>query len=813
MKKIFLFFLIFLSFFSFAQRPDSKGKIGVLTGSVLDSLTKKPLEYCAVRIVSTLDSSVVAGIYTDEGGDFLLDQIPFGKYHVKISLLNYKTKWIDNLIFSVENFDRTLGVIRLDIDQAQDLDEIQVVANKKLLTTSFDKKVYDVSADLSSVGGSVNDVLNNVPSVEVDQDGKISLRGDGNVTILIDGKPSVLSGGSGKSLLDALPAELVERIEIVTNPSAKYDPDGTSGIINIVLKKNKYKGINGNVSVSAATGDLYNGSASLSVRNSKFNFYGTYAYRHYEGERNNYGLMNRYFGDSLFRLNQNRLGTDYNAGNTLKFGTDYFINTRNTIGLSLTGNNGERNRYGDLVNTQLDSLDNILLKWNRESFDPSKQLNADINLNYKHDFKEDKGMLTFDITQSIAQDTTGGDYNQSYDPSYSIRLPYSQKLGNKEVSKFTTAMLDFTHVYPKNIRVEAGVKMILRDVRLVSSSQTEDSLTKVFYLDTLSTFEYKYNEQIFSSYGNFAQHINKFKYQVGVRVEESYQVPNLISENLEYVKSYFNVFPSAFLTYSFKKNIELTLNYSKRINRPTSDNLNPFTSYADPYNLRRGNPAVNPEFIDSYEIGFGYLLNKFSLNSSVYYRNTTDVLQRYRVYYADGSAAVTYINLDRSENIGFELVASYKTFSWFKNVFSFNGNQIKYYDKSVVFASNYGFYWSLKYVGNITFWKKTATVQLNGKYNAPIVTAQGTVQPRASLDISFEKKIKDSKWVLGAKITDVFNSKEFVINVNQPFVVQNSTFKQTTRRFYVTAAYKFGKLEINKKSRVNSDNSGGGMDF
>jgi outer membrane receptor protein involved in Fe transport len=241
--------------------------------------------------------------------------------------------------------------------------------------------------------------------------------------------------------------------------------------------------------------------------------------------------------------------------------------------------------------------------------------------------------------------------------------------------------------------------------------------------------------------------------------------------------------------------------------------LNPFTSYADPYNLRRGNPAVNPEFIDSYEIGFAYLLNKLSLNSSVYYRNTTDVLQRFRVYYADGSAAVTYINLDRSENIGFELVASYKTFSWFKNVFSFNGNQIKYYDQSVVFASNYGFYWSLKYVGNITFWKKTATVQLNGKYNAPIVTAQGTVQPRASLDISFEKKIKDSKWVLGAKITDVFNSKEFVINVNQPFVVQNSTFKQTTRRFYVTVAYKFGKLEINKKSRVNSDNSGGGMDF
>lgn len=809
MKILALLFLLIFTFQAWSQRPGGgNNKIGVLSGTIVDSVNKKPLDYVSVKLFSQFDSAFVMGIYTDASGEFMLYQIPAGKYFAKISFLNYETKWIRDISFSMDKPDRVLGTVKLKTENATELDVAKVTTNKKILETSFDKKVYNISEDLTSRNGTVNDVLNNIPSVEVDQDGKISLRGDGNVTILIDGRPSMMTGNSAKSFLDALPANMVERIELVTNPSAKYDPDGTTGIINIVLKKNKLRGINGNINASGATGNIFNGSTSLSMRNSRMNLYGTYSYRHYEGERNNFGEMNRYFGDSLFRLNQNRLGTDYNVGHTIKIGSDFYLKDRHVLGINITGSTGERNREGDLVNKQLNGFGTLLNQWNRVSFDPSKQKNLDVNLNYKYDFKEDKGSISFDASQSFGIDTTGGVYEQVYMNSERT----NQQLGNLENNRVTTTMLDYVRVLPKNIRIEAGLKAIIRNSNINANSQTKDSLGK-FVNDTLSSFVYKYDEQIFSSYGNFAQHLGKFKYQAGVRIEQSYQTPNLVSQNLIYPKDFFNIFPSAFLTYTLKKDLDLTLNYSKRINRPSSETLNPFTSYSDPYNLRKGNPEVNPEFIDSYEFGIGSNKKKIAINASVFYRDSRNVIQRYRMFYPNGYAAVTYINIDRSQSFGTELIITYRPTIWWKNVISFNGNQIKYSDDKVLQTPTTGFNWSVKYIGSVDFWKKTASLQFNGKYNAPIITPQGQVQPRASLDISGEKNFKDGKWTIGFKVSDVFNSQEFRIHVDLPTIEQTSTFKQTTRRLYLNLAYKFGKMEVSKKGKITNDNGGGGMDF
>ena len=814
-NKLLLCFLVFFTFNSLSQRPAGVGggKVGVLSGVITDSISKKPLEYTSVKLYTQADSSFVTGIYTDVNGEFLLYQIPTGKYFAKIMLLNYQSKWIRGITFTNEKPDRVLGSIRLSPENTIELEVAKVSANKKILETSFDKKVYNISEDLTARNGSVNDVLNNIPSVEVDQDGKISLRGDGNVTILIDGRPSVMSGNSAKSFLDALPANMVERIELVTNPSAKYDPDGTSGIINIVLKKNKLRGVNGNVNVSGATGKILNGSTSLSMRNSKMNVYGTYSYRHYEGERNNFGELNRFINaDSLFRLNQNRLGTDYNVGHTLKFGSDFYLKDRSILGFNITTSIGERNRSGDLVNKQLNPSGDLLAQWNRISFDPSKQKNMDANLNYKYDFKEDKGSISMEASQSFGTDTTGGMYNQKYSIPFSTSK--EQQLANLENNRVSIGMIDYVRVLPKNIRVEAGGKTIIRQSTIDSHSETKDSLG-VFLNDNLSTFQYKYDEQIYSSYGNFAQHIGKLKYQGGVRVERSFQTPNLISNNQAFAKNYFNIFPSAFLTYTIIKDLDLTLNYSKRINRASSENLNPFTSYADPYNLRKGNPELSPEFIDSYEFGYGFTKRKLSINGSVYYRDSRSVIQRYRLFYPNGYAAVTYINIDRSQSLGTELIITYRPIPGFKNVVSFNGNQIKYSDAKVLQTPTTGFNWSVKYIGSIDFWKKTASLQINGKYNAPIITPQGKVQPRASLDISGEKNMKEGKWTIGFKVSDVFNTQEFRIYAeeDEPRVVQTSTFKQTTRRFYLNLAYKFGKMEVSKKGKISNENGGGGMDF
>ena len=816
MKKNIITITIILIFFnfSFSQNPSQNQKIGILSGQVQDSLTGKPLDYVSVKLYSTKDSLVKTGVYTNEKGAIFLDEIMLGKYFAKISISGFKTKIIPNISFSAEKPNRDLGRIGLTADSLLQLKEVKITASQDLLLNNIDKKVYNVGEDLSVVGGTAVDILNNVPSIEIDQDGKISLRGDGNVTILIDGRPSSIAGGNGKSFLDALPANSIERIEIVTNPSAKYDPDGTAGIINIVLKKNKLKGINGNVTLSGGTGNLFNGATALSVRNAKVNVYGNYSYKYYEGYRDYESLLKRTIGNNFFGLNQYRNGTDLMINHTARVGSDFYIKDRNTLGFSATLNLGERARTGDLYNSQFDLAGDTIQNWLRSSSDPSKNDGMDFNLNYKLDFKEDKGSLVFDANQSFGKDNIQGFYLEDYNTKNGTsdnRLDLNQRLDNKEKFNVSTFQTDLIRIFPKSIKFEAGAKAILRNSTVNTYSETEDSLSKIYLEDTVSNFKYEYIEQIFSLYSNFGQQVKKIKYQVGLRAEQALQAPNLISDSLSFRNDYFNLFPSAFVKYEVGKASELSLSYSRRINRPSSETLNPFTSYADPFNLRTGNPAVKPEYINSFDFGYSINKKKFNITASLFYRQTTSVISRVKLFYDNGTTAISYVNLDESISYGPEIVFVYRPFPWMKNVISGNGNQMKYIDNSsAVDFNNSGFFWSAKYSGSFEFWKKTATIQLNARYNSPIVRPQGVVQPRASVDLSGDKTYKDGKWTFGFRLTDIFNTQEFRLKFDQPGTYQTSRFKQNTRRFYLNISYKFGKYEIKK---AKAEGAGGGTDF
>ena len=342
--NLFIVSCLFFSNSAISQNLKDNNKC-ILTGKILDTLTFKPIEYVQVKVLNEKDSSVITGIYSNDKGEFSLGQIPYGSYMLKLSFLGYETKFYSPIQLSLTTSKIDFKTIYMNTEKEIDLSEVKVLGKADVLKTGIDKKIYNVAEDLSSKGGSANDVLNKVPSVGVDQDGKVSLRGDGNVTILIDGRPSSLSGGNGKSLLDAIPASSIERIEIVTNPSAKYSPDGTSGIINVVLKKNKLRGTNGMISASGATGNLFNGSASFSFRNAKLNTYVNYTYRYMEGYRNNYGTLEQISSNNVTTLlDQNRTGSDLNSGHTLRFGTDFYLKPNQTLGFSVTGNDGVRNR-------------------------------------------------------------------------------------------------------------------------------------------------------------------------------------------------------------------------------------------------------------------------------------------------------------------------------------------------------------------------------------------------------------------------------------------------------------------------------------
>ena len=804
-----IFFLIFS--FANAQKPSGTGE-GSIFGKIIDDKNSNPVEYVAIRLLKAKDSTIVTGVFSDADGKFNLENLAYGNYILKLSLTGFQPKFIGGITVSAGAKIYNVGTIRLDGDKALQIGEVTIKGKMDVLQSGIDKKVYNVGEDLSVKGGTANDILNRLPSIEVDQDGKVMMRGEGTVTVLIDGRPSALSGGNGKTLLDALPAGSIERIEIVTNPSAKYDPDGTSGIINIVLKKNKLKGFNGAISTSLGSGNLKGGNvadanASLSYRNAWFNVYGTYNVRYLDGYRNNVSYIKQTFSNGTQIVDQDRTGTDLNSGQTFRVGSDFYLKARNTLSFSVTGNIGRRDRTGDLHNRILDGNDSLTSRWDRISYDPSQQHNYDFNLNYKLDLKEDRGNLVFDFGQSLGTERIQGYYQNNYfdaqDTTLGVISDDRQQLFNKETNNITTAQLDFTYLMPKiNARMETGGKAIIRQQSVNTFSETFDNIENQFLADTLANFKYNYNEQIYSIYGIFGQQLGKFKYQGGIRLEQAYQIPELVSDSIRIVNDYFNFFPSAHIRYAFTPKSEISLSYSKRITRAAAADLNPFTSYSDPFNLRRGNPYLKPEFIDSYDLAYSLEVKKITLSVSAYYRHNKGVITRFKEFYENNTSAVTFKNISETHNLGNEIVVVYKPTSSWRNTFSVNSNYIWYITNLTDLPNRQGANVNFKYNTSFEFWKKTATVQLSVTYNGRRVTVQGIAQRQGPIDLAFEKKFKEGKWAVGARVSDIFNKQGFYMQVDRSNVYQESEFKWLTRRFYLTATYKFGKLEMSNKNRM-----------
>lgn len=817
-KAILSLFLAFFSFLGWSQR--GQGGEGSIYGKVSDQLKNKPLEYVKVAVYNSKDSALVFGQYTDIEGKFQIENLALSNYYVKVTLAGYEPVLFSDIVLKSDFKLNYLGqIILIPINQKL-IDEITVQGRQDIMKSGIDKKVYNVSEDITLKGGTANDILKNLPSVDLDQDGRIMLRGEGSVNVLIDGRPSSLTGSNGKTLLDALPAGSIERIEIVTNPSAKYDPDGTSGIINIVLKKNKLKGFNGMLNSNLGSGDFNGGNVaeggvSLSYRNSFINTFGSYTGRYLDGYRNNFmNSVQTLPNDSLVILDQNRTGTDLNAGHTFRAGIDLTLKHNRNLAFTTTGSLGQRDRSGDLWNASMDLIagDEVVTQlWRRMSYDPTQQENLDFNLNFKQIFKSNRGNISADLNQSFGKDHIQGFYSQSYYNQDTVlqinHAVLDQRLSNEESSRVTAFQLDGTYLWPdKSVRSEWGMKTQFRKQVVDTYSETKDSTTLQYLEDTLSNFLYQYDEQIFSAYGILAHQYKGFKYQVGARVEKAYQIPNLLSDSNRIVNDYFNVFPSAHLKYVLPKNAEIGLSYSRRITRASSADLNPFTSYADPFNLQRGNPYLQPEYIDSYDLSYSREAKKLNLSASIFYRKTSDMITRFKSFNEENASVVTMINLDNSHSLGSEIVLSYKPVPWFRNTLSSNVNYIKY-ETTTASWNRSGFNYNVKLNSSVEFWKRTATFQLNVNYIAPRITIMGTAQRRGATDVAVDKRL-GSNWSIGAKVSDVFNRQGFYMYLRQPTVSQDLEYKWLTRRFYLNVTYKFGKLEMNKPK--NSQDSNGG---
>jgi len=781
--------------------------------ATIKSSAEAPIEYANFRVFN-LDSSVVAGGFSDALGKIEIEAIPKGDYYGVITAFGFQKKIIDQFTVSQKS-NINFEVITLNSDVGQEFDEVEVVAESNLLRTSIDKKVYSVGDDLSSQGGGATDVLNNIPSVEVDNDGNISLRGNSNVTILIDGRPSALAGGI-EGALDAIPASAIERIELVTNPSAKYDPDGTAGIINIVLKKNKLRGTNLSVDLTGATGNLFNGSVNFNMRNQKYNFYANYSYRYVEGYRDNFNNRNTFLEDSTINLRQDRLGTDTRKSHTGKIGSDFFLSENQVIGISLSGSFNDRTRTGDQFN--FESFNEELNRfWNRQTIDPRIRQNLDVKADYKLDFKENKGDFIAVVTQSFGENESVGIFEEFYfNPDGSIGNPerlFQNQLGLQNSTNFS-ASADLTRNINEKMRYETGAKLISN--RQFRSNYLEffDTLTQTVIPDVNVNNEFEFDEDIASVYGIIAHKpFEKLSYQVGLRLEQAFTSPRLLTTNEEFENNYFSFFPSAHVVFEPKEKTEYSVSYSRRINRPNSWNLNPFAVFDDPLNLRQGNPALQPEYINSMEAGYMKEMGKLVFTGSVYFRQTVDKIQRVREFFTDGRSVTSYANIDDSYDYGIELIGIYSPFKWWKNTISFNGNETRLSANiNGVDLRNSGFSWNTKLNSTFNLFKNTTTVQLNAQYVSLAFAVQGTYRRRTGIDLAVNRVFLDKKLTLGLRVTDMFDTQGFELEFTQGPTIQESEYKWLTRRVYLTVSYKFGRMDGKKEDRKGGE-GGGGDDF
>lgn len=787
-----LYFILFLSLsqIGFAQYQ--------MHGRVIDSKNEMPVQYASVAILNT-DSTLVTGSVTDSSGYFVIDDVNKGNYILQISFIGYEKYHSDPFEWKNRS-NKEFGSIDLQLS-GENLEEFTVSEEKSVVQNNIDKKVFNVEKNITTQGGTAVDVLENIPSVSVDMDGNINFRGSSGVRIHINGRPSGLLGSDPKAVLDQIPASQIESVEVITNPSAKYDPDGVSGIINIVLKKTKKVGVNAGVNLSWGVYDRLNGSASFNVRNDKINFFVNYGVNLYNGYRNFYQTREQEIADTTNTLNQERKGTHYWLNQNVTIGNDFYLGKNDQLGISANGYYNQEKRTGDMYYYQLgNDLDTIDV-WNRVSEDPEKKLGGGFNLNYEHRFGEKKHKLTTEWSATYNEGSGQGLYD-NYNILNGVQEDepyYQQNTTTTDKNTLYLGRLDYSLPIKKTMMLETGVKAILQQQRRDFFSESQNTPGAAFQNDDELINDFQFSQDVYSFYGTWSHTIKQFSYQVGVRLEQAYMKSELFTTNESYNKNYFSFFPSAHLAYKIGDKNELKLSYSRRINRPNMWNTNPFPRYSDPYNIRMGNPNLDPEYINSAELGYGFYANKFTMTAAVYFRHTSDLIRRVRLVDAQGVSITTFRNIDDQYSYGLELVTMYKPWKWWRLNLSGNAFQINIVDSDPENDfNNSGFNYRLNFISTMTFWEDFE-FQMSGYYRGPYTIPQGYLKPFLNLDIGLQKGILKGKGTIGIKVSDVFNTKAFNLVFIDNTFTQEATWKQETRFFYINFSYRFGKVDKNFK--------------
>ncbi len=751
-------------FFSFLEEnkifAQSDGKLKVI-GKIIDSQTSTPLGYASIRLFKTTDSSFVAGAITDETGSFVVD-ISAGNYYAMSEFIGYKPHFSNGLKLNATNSPLEIGSIKLAAS-ARNLEEVTIQAEKSTMELSLDKKIFNVGKDLANAGGTAVDILTNVPSVAVDVEGNVSLRGTGNVRILIDGKPSGLVSIKGGSGLQQLQGSMIERVEIITNPSARYEAEGMGGIINIVLKKERKEGFNGSFDIITGYPTNIGAAANVNYRRKNLNFFINYTMSHRNTPGINYLYQELYRNDSTFISERDMRSSLKGMANSARGGIDYYFNDKNVLTGSYTWRTSKGKRFSTLkYRDYISSINNLTGFTNRTQDETETEPNSEYALTYKKTFKRKGQEFTADARYLDNWENSDQYYNENiYKPDGSPAAPsILQRAVNYETEKQFLFQADYVHPFGKDGKLEAGLRSSTRNMTNDYTVTQQDNDGGWITLPNL-TNDFLYKEKINAAYGIIGSKFRKLSYQAGLRAEWTGVTTELRTTKEVNDRNYANLFPSVHVTYDLAKQNALQLSFSRRVRRPQYNDLSPFATYSDNRNYWSGNPDLNPEFTNVFELGHIRYFGKGSITSSVYYRHTDGKITSIRRVQENGNSYTRPENLGTEDAYGAEFTSSFVPYQWWKIDGSVNffravtdGTGVDADFKSDTYS------WFVRTTQRFTLWK-TTDLQLRGNYEAPQQTPQGRRKALATLDLAASRDILKNNGTLTLSVIDVFNSRKY----------------------------------------------------
>jgi outer membrane receptor protein involved in Fe transport len=889
MRRILVTFSIIISIGLMAQRPGVRpagaGRAGGaqnsiaghIYGKIVDSKTNKGMDGVSLQFIgnrtdtATQKASPVTlkATITQPNGDFSLDNIPtIGDYTLRISAIGYKT--IEKKISSgprpaqagaqgeggrdqmMGMIDRDLGNIRLEQDAAN-LGNVTVTATRQMFEMGVDRKIFNVDKNLTSQGQTATEVMKSIPSLSVDIDGNVTLR-NATPQLFVDGRPTTMT-------LDQIPADIIDRVELITNPSAKFDASGgNAGILNVVLKKNKKTGYNGGIRSGIDSRGKVNIGGDLNLRQNKVNFFASGVYNQRKSistgtsDRIN---LNKNVPTSRIYQRTNPINNGYFA--FIRGGFDYLIDNRNTITISTNYNRG------NFKNNDQQQVDSLLIA--NPSFNTVRQnsegkmKNIGSQFSYKHNFAKTGHELTADVNYNSNKNENAGFINtQTYKSAYEFkRLPVMQKSVSAGNTKNWTIQTDYTNPLSETQKLEIGGRASIRDQQNANEQYFYNQGIGQYVISKNLSSTYKYTDRVYAAYANYSQKVNKWNYQVGLRAENSTYNGSTIGRDMSGRDSIsnFNVnfplslFPSAFLTYKLSDNEDLQFNYTRRINRPNFFQLIPFIDYSDPYNLSVGNPGLKPEFTNSFEVAYN---NNYKRGANFlangYFKYNTNLITRYQYEginpdtaqnYSSSDSVLfnTFLNANNSVTFGIELTNRMPVTKWWDMTVNFNlfNSRINVNDPKLPDISNKRTSWFVKWNNSIKF-LKTFSFQFSGDYYArtvmpqsgggggrggggggggfgggPVATAQGYINPRYGFDAAIRK---DWSWKGGnsasltVSMNDVFRTQFFSMYSESSFLMQTSRRRRDPQIVRVNFGYRFGKFDVNLLKRKNTREVDGG---